>query len=102
MNGGGGVAGPAAATRSAGANGELRRARKTASSVRLVSLPPPSPDFYEEDTLAAAGAHPREKPMGFLDHLEELRGTLIKCAVVFAIMVTVIAYNLKDFSRVMN
>lgn len=67
-----------------------------------VSSPTPPPDFYEEDTLAAAGANPREKPMGFLDHLEESRGTLIKCAVVFAIMVTVIAYNLKDFSRVMN
>ena len=31
--------------------------------------------------------------MGFLDHLEELRWTLIKCAVVFGIFVTIIAYS---------
>lgn len=59
-------------------------------------------DFYEEDTLVAAGDRPREKAMGFLDHLEELRGTLIKCAVVFALMVALIAYHLKEFSWVMN
>ncbi len=34
--------------------------------------------------------------MGFLDHLEELRGTLLKCAVVFAIFVTIIAYRLEE------
>jgi sec-independent protein translocase protein TatC len=62
----------------------------------------PSPDFYEEETLESAGAGPRGKPMGFLDHLEELRGTLIKCAVVFAVMVVLIAYHLKEFSWVMN
>jgi len=92
----------AAAARSAEANGELRRAGKTASSVRHVSSPPPSPDFYEEDTLAAAGANPREKPMGFLDHLEELRGTLIKCAIVFALFVTLIAFFMKEFAFVLN
>ena len=32
--------------------------------------------------------------MGFLDHLEDLRWTLIKCAVVFAVFVTIIAYQL--------
>ncbi len=39
--------------------------------------------------------------MGFLDHLEELRWTLIKCAVVFAIFVTVIAYNLDSASHIL-
>jgi sec-independent protein translocase protein TatC len=67
-----------------------------------VSSPTPDPDFYEQETLGAAGVVPRERPMGFLDHLEELRGTLIKCAVVFAVIVGVIAYFMKDFAFVMN
>ncbi|HET7537834.1 MAG TPA: twin-arginine translocase subunit TatC, partial [Candidatus Didemnitutus sp.] len=41
------------------------------------------------------------KAMGFLDHLEELRWTLIKCATVFAIFVTIIAYNLDRASHVL-
>ena len=40
--------------------------------------------------------------MGFLDHLEELRGTLIKCAVVFGLFVTLIAYRLDDASLLLN
>jgi sec-independent protein translocase protein TatC len=67
-----------------------------------VSSPPPNDDFYEEDTLQAAGVRSREKPMGFLDHLEELRGTLIKCAIVFALMVGGIAYFLQDFAHLLN
>lgn len=68
-----------------------------------VSAQPPSPDFYEEETLEAAGARPRpEKAMGFLDHLEELRWTLIKCAIVFALVVAVIAYFMKDFAFVLD
>jgi sec-independent protein translocase protein TatC len=42
------------------------------------------------------------KPMGFLDHLEELRGTLIKCALVFALFVAVIASFLKESATVLN
>lgn len=37
--------------------------------------------------------------MGFLDHLEELRGTLIKSVVVFAIFVTLIAYWVDDVGK---
>jgi sec-independent protein translocase protein TatC len=48
-------------------------------------------------TLPAEG-----KPMGFLDHLEDLRWTLIKCAVVFAIFVTIIAYRLDDASTLLD
>ena len=40
--------------------------------------------------------------MGFLDHLEELRGTLIKCALVFALFVTVIAYNMKESAKILG
>lgn len=53
---------------------------------------------YDEAAPAVAGG----KPMGFLGHLEELRWTLIKCAVVFAVFVTVIAYNLEMASHLLN
>jgi sec-independent protein translocase protein TatC len=50
---------------------------------------------------AAATPAPR-KPMGFFDHLEELRWTLIKCAVIFAVFVTIIAYQLEDAATLLN
>jgi len=40
-----------------------------------------------------------KKAMGFLEHLEDLRVTLIKCAVVFAVFVTAIAYFVDKFSH---
>lgn len=67
-----------------------------------VSQQPPNEDFYEAETLGAAGGPAARKPMGFLDHLEELRWTLIKCAIVFALVVAGIAYYLRDFSFVLN
>lgn len=60
-------------------------------------------DPYEPTELDPAAEPPAEgKPMGFLDHLEELRWTLIKCAVVFVIFVTVIAYNLNEASHLLS
>jgi sec-independent protein translocase protein TatC len=50
---------------------------------------------------AEAMVDPRERPMGFLDHLEELRWTLVKCAVVFAIAAGLIGYFLRDFNDVL-
>lgn len=67
-----------------------------------MGTPNPDPDFYEQETLGAAGVPAPGKAMGFLDHLEELRGTLIKCAVVFALIVGVIAYFMKDFAFILN
>jgi sec-independent protein translocase protein TatC len=55
-------------------------------------------DEYDESAPAVAGG----KPMGFLGHLEELRGTLIKCAVVFAIFVAVIGYKLEVATELLN
>ena len=43
----------------------------------------------------------REKPMGFFDHLEELRWTLIKCAATFLIFASIIGYFLKQFNDVL-
>ena len=56
----------------------------------------------EPATGDAAPAAAAGKPMGFLDHLEELRWTLIKCAVVFAIFVTIIAYRLEDAATLLD
>lgn len=58
----------------------------------------PPVDEYDESAPAVADG----KAMGFLGHLEELRGTLIKCAVVFAIFVAVIASNLEMASELLN
>jgi sec-independent protein translocase protein TatC len=53
-------------------------------------------DFIETtDTPPPPG---REKPMSFWGHLEELRGTLIKCAITFAIFAGLIGYFIKEFN----
>ena len=46
-----------------------------------------------EDAIARRS----EKPMGFFDHLEELRWTLLKCVIVYGVFVAVLAFFLKDF-----
>jgi sec-independent protein translocase protein TatC len=51
------------------------------------------------DTEAAP--HPREKPMGFLEHLEELRWTLVKCAIALAATATAVGYFLKEFNALL-
>jgi sec-independent protein translocase protein TatC len=41
---------------------------------------------------------PSEKPMGFFDHLDELRGTLMKCAVVYVVFAIAIGIYVKRFN----
>ncbi len=53
------------------------------------------------DDAGEAVLDPREKPMGFLDHLEELRWTLAKCAIAFAIAAGVVGFSLKRFNEVL-
>ena len=55
-------------------------------------------DVVEPDD-AEAMVDPREKPMGFLDHLEELRWTLVKCAVALAVSAGLIGYFLNEFNQ---
>jgi sec-independent protein translocase protein TatC len=43
----------------------------------------------------------REKPMGFWDHLEELRGTIIKSVITFIIFAALIGYFIKEFNEVL-
>lgn len=63
----------------------------------LSDLPPEG-----ENETGATREPVSPKAMGFLDHLEDLRWTLIKCAVVFAVFVTIIAYRLEDASTLLN
>lgn len=59
---------------------------------------------YEEHALPAGDedASTGKKAMGFLEHLEDLRMTLIKCAVVFGVFVTAIAYFVDNFARTLS
>ncbi|OAM90671.1 twin-arginine translocase subunit TatC [Termitidicoccus mucosus] len=50
-------------------------------------------DFSDEDEL-----DPTEKPMGFFEHLEELRWTLVKCVIVYAVFAIAIGIFLKQFN----
>ncbi|WP_238991438.1 twin-arginine translocase subunit TatC [Rariglobus hedericola] len=57
-----------------------------------------SDDDYEmsEDDIST-----REKPMGFLEHLDELRGTLVKCAIAFVVFACLIGIFLKESNDVL-
>lgn len=63
------------------------------------------PDDHHEDPYTPAEAlpppSPREKPMGFWEHIEELRGTIIKSIVVFVIFAALIGYFIKEFNHVL-
>ena len=41
----------------------------------------------------------REKAMGFWDHLEELRGTIIKSVVTFVVFATVVGIFINEFNE---
>lgn len=56
------------------------------------------PEHPEEDE---APIPPAEKPMGFFDHLEELRWTLMKCAIVYVVFAVAIGVYLKEFNDVL-
>lgn len=58
-------------------------------------------DEYDEAGHPPGSPATKGKAMGFLGHLEELRWTLIKCAVVFAVFVTLIAYQLQRTSELL-
>jgi len=63
----------------------------------MSDTPPITPELADDADKVQGG-----KPMGFLEHLEDLRWTLIKCAVVFAVFVTVIAYGMTEAAFVLN
>jgi len=53
----------------------------------------PDDDYAESEEITA-----REKPMGFLDHLDELRGTLVKCAIAFVVFASLIGFFIQSFN----
>jgi sec-independent protein translocase protein TatC len=61
------------------------------------STPPRDYDLEPPEVAVS----PREKPMGFFDHLEELRWTLIKSVIVFVLFAILIGVFLRRFNDVL-
>ena len=76
-------------------------ARKTRTIAGLLENVNPPNDFSPDDDSTEGALNPREKPMGFFDHLEELRWTLVKCAVVYVVFGAVIGFYLKEFNHLL-
>jgi sec-independent protein translocase protein TatC len=55
---------------------------------------------FDETDDTPLPADPREKPMGFFDHLEDLRWTVIKCLIAFVVFASLIGFYLKEFNDV--
>jgi len=64
------------------------------------------PDEPSDHTLVPADALPprpvREKPMGFWEHLEELRGVIIKSVIAFVVCAALIGYFIQEFNTVLR
>jgi sec-independent protein translocase protein TatC len=58
-------------------------------------------NVYDEAEPVADLPAPREKPMGFFDHLEDLRWTLVKCVVVFLACAGLTGVFLHEFNDVL-
>lgn len=67
-----------------------------------MSEPNPHPDDPYVPAELQESVPPHEKPMGFWEHLEELRGTIIKSVVTFAIFAGLIGYFITDFNHVLK
>lgn len=59
------------------------------------------PKDYTEITDKMPPAPSAEKAMSFWGHLEELRGTLIKCVITFAIFAGLIGYFMSEFNHLL-
>ncbi|HRP04453.1 MAG TPA: twin-arginine translocase subunit TatC [Opitutaceae bacterium] len=55
----------------------------------------------DSDDDSDAPIDPREKPMGFFEHLEELRWTLVKSAIAFVACACLVGIFLKEFNHVL-
>jgi len=56
---------------------------------------------HDSDTGSSEVPDPREKPMGFFEHLEELRWTLVKSAIAFVVAAALIGFFLKEFNHLL-
>jgi sec-independent protein translocase protein TatC len=75
-------------------------------TIALSSASVSDSDHHPDDPYTPDEAYPppspREKPMGFWEHLEELRGTLIKSVVTFIVFAALIGYFITEFSHVLQ
>ncbi len=62
----------------------------------------PKPAPSDDDDPETPGIQPDERVMGFLDHLEELRWTLVKALIVFVIAFILIAVFVIETSHLLN
>lgn len=60
----------------------------------------PDDPYLPAELKEAPSAH--EKAMGFWEHLEELRGTIIKSVIVFVIFAGLIGWFITDFNRALK
>lgn len=57
-------------------------------------------DIYDDDgNLPEDAIDAAEKPMGFFDHLEELRWVILKCVITYVLFALVIGIFLKEFNH---
>ncbi len=56
----------------------------------------------EAEDTGESGSGGEGKAMGFLDHLDELRGVLIKSAIAFVSAAALIAFFMRDFATILN
>lgn len=68
-------------------------------SIFRVSQANESPDDPYVPAEALPPPPPREKPMSFFEHLEELRGVLVKSLIAFIICAAAVGYFLKEFNE---
>lgn len=61
----------------------------------------PTDSTDHEPDAPEVAAPRRERSMGFLDHLEELRWTLVKCAIVFVVFAALIGIFLRNFNEML-
>jgi sec-independent protein translocase protein TatC len=71
------------------------------------ALPLPVSDHHHDESTAStpdAGplARMREKSMGFWEHLEELRGTIVKSLIAFVIFAALVGIFAKQFNEVLK
>ncbi|WP_043589477.1 twin-arginine translocase subunit TatC [Geminisphaera colitermitum] len=58
-------------------------------------------EWEDEEDEAASDIAPGERPMGFFDHLEELRWTIVKCVVAFGVFAAGIGVFLRQANQVL-
>jgi hypothetical protein len=68
-------------------------------TIRLPFLPVSDPHDHPDSPDSTDEASPREKPMGFWEHLEELRGVIIKSVLVFIVGATLVGFWMTEFNE---